>query len=211
MATNDKGGFSRIKNLEEGQLAYVHNHLSKGGEVMALARHMQQQWKVFTDVAEKSLFQQLNRYRTYLAQTDTKLVDKVVNTHGAALVRMRRTDKLDVLERMQALFHIQEGRLQLFIDKEASIKMPMAAIDKMITDMQGMLVQIQKVRFDLGIDAFAGVVPGGTIRVGMKTVTSPDGTVTNTALLESVSEADAILGRAMIPRDMGSVEVVSGS
>jgi hypothetical protein len=211
MAVSEKGGFSRIKNLEESQLLYVHNHLSKGGEVMTLTRHMQQEWKVFTDVAEKSLFQQLNRYRTYLAQSDTGLVDKVVNSNGAALVRMRRPEKLDVLERMQALFHIQEGRLQMFIDKEATIKMPMTAIDKVIMDMQMMLSQIQKVRFDLGMDAFMGAVPGGTIRAGFKAVVSPDGTVTTTALLESVSEADAILSRALIPRDMGSVEVVSGA
>lgn len=199
--------FSRIMALPEERLLYVNNWLSRNGQPMELARHIQRDWQVWTDVSEKTLQQQLNRYRDYLLDSSHKKGEI-----APVSVKARINRDMDPLERLVKLVQIQERRLQMFITREAEMKMPLSAVDKAIEGTAQLLKDIQKIRFDLGLDEFKGPVSssGNMIKGALKTITAPDGTVTTTHLYEAVSVADQILSRANITR-APRLEDASGS
>lgn len=191
-------GFARITSLPEDQKMVIDNWLTRGGEVMALTRQIQQDWKQFTDVAESSLYMQLNRYRSYLHATAKESLPSMVNSEGALIVKAQRNRNIDPMERLVALVEIQEKRLQMFLNKEAQVQMPIAGVEKVIDSTKELLKDIQKIRFDTGLDEFKGVVQGMQVRAGSKTITAPDGTSTTTQLFEAISVAEKVLERASI-------------
>lgn len=195
-------GFGRISKLTEDQQLYIRNWLIRGGESLALARYCQQEWKIWSDVNERTLGQQLNRYKKHLLETATEELPAVVNQHGAVIVKATRNRNIDPLERMVALLEIQEKRLQMFLNKEQQISMPIKGVDDVIKDAAGMIKDIQRMRFELGLDQYHVAQPGAMVRGVSKTVTTPDGTKTQHTLFEAVSMADQALARAGIPSDL---------
>lgn len=198
-------GFSRIRALPEERLTHVNNWLGRGGEVMALTRVIQQEWKIWTDVAERTLFQQLNRYKRWLLTQQDIDLPSLRTQDGAIVVKAARKRNIDVMERMNMLVAVQEQRLQTFLNQEAKLGMPIAGVDKTIEQTKELLKDIQKLRFDLGMDQYCGLQPANPmLRGASKTVTqNPDGsTSTTTQLFEAVAMADQILGRAAIPSNL---------
>lgn len=193
---------ARLKKLTDDQLLHVKNWLLRGGEVMALTRHIQQEWKIATDVNERTFCMQLNRYKKSLFQ-QTGAGSALTNEHGALIVKATRTRDIDPMERLVALVDIQEKRIQMFLNKEAQVQMPIAGVEKVIDSTKALLLDIQKLRFELGLDQYNGPVQGGqVVRGAVKTVEAPDGTKTTSTLFEAVAMADQVLQRAGIPANL---------
>ncbi len=50
--------------------------------------------------------------------------------------------------------------------------MPLSSLDALINDTRDLLLSIQKIKFDLGLDEYKGVVPG--VKTAATSVTRPD-------------------------------------
>lgn len=200
-------GYTRFKEFSPEQMQYVNDHLKRGAPVLELVRVIKLEWKLFADVADKTLHQQLNRYKIQHLTVETE-------RQSLELVRTKRKiEKLSPLERMVALFEIQEGRLQNFLDKEAKLGMPMPGVDKTVTDMMAMLGTIQKTRFDLGLDTFLGpqMVGGKQVTRSVTNMTlNADGSVSRVELTEAVTEATQILRRGLIGVTDVDVKEING-
>jgi uncharacterized protein YqgV (UPF0045/DUF77 family) len=187
-------GYQRIKALGEEQVRKINNDLQRGVAAMAVARMIQQEWKDFQDVGEKTLTQQLNRYRSSLVK-QTGL--DITGPDGKLEIKYLRGSSIKVLEELEMLAKVQTRRLQMMVTKEQEMGMAIGATGTIITDYQKLLEIVQKVRFDLGIDKYSG--PLGVRGVQSETV-SPDGTIHRTTVMEAVQTADQILTQAGIPR-----------
>jgi plasmid maintenance system antidote protein VapI len=197
-------GFSRIRKLPEDRLTHVNNWLARGGEVMALARFCQQEWKIWTDVNERTLMQQLNRYKKWvLVQKDPSLPE-MRTSDGALVVKATRQRNVDVMERLAALLDIQEKRIQVFLNQEAKLGMPLQGVDKVIDSTKQLLLDMQKIRFDLGMDEYVAP-PMPLLKGAVQRVTNSDGSSTTNMLFEAVAMADQALSRAMIPENLDSL------
>jgi hypothetical protein len=203
-------GFIRIRQLPDDKHLHIRNWLVRGGEVATLARLMQQDWKVLTDVNERTLAQQLNRYKKVLLVDITPEPPEIPTESGAVVSKRTKSRNIDPMERMVALLHIQERRLDMFIEREQSLKMPLSGVDKVIDATKGLLLDIQRLRFDLGLDEFRGVQPG-SVKGMIQRHMNPDGSSSTTTLFEAVSMADQIFSRAGIPTDLNALGSPYGS
>lgn len=188
-----KHGYARIKALGKERVLALNNLLARGGSTVAAARLVQQEWGQFQDVAEKTLIQQISRYK-----------HDHIQTISTADVQFEHKDKLygklNVLDEMVWLVNQQKQRLSRGMLKEKNSPFPMNVITREVETLQALLKDAQKLQFELGIDEYKGpVMQGG--RVMSASVTTPDGTVVKTQVAEAVQIATAILDKQGVPNE----------
>lgn len=186
--------FDRLQGLGEARFTKIRNELLRGIPAMALARTIQMEWGEFTDVAEKSLTQQLNRLR--IAMEEEAFGEETADSLERSSPRVRvnilgKEGTLNPLEEMEDIIRKQKRRIKRFLDKEEASNNAIPILNEIIKDQFKMIQDYQKARFDLGIDEFQGVIPG------MKTIsasaTLPDGTTIQKSVYEAVNLAEKIL------------------
>lgn len=188
--------YARLHGLGPERLTRINNDLARGTPVSAVARMIQQDWGEFTDVAETSLTQQLNRYRLDLEKGTITGEVKLAVSESEIDLRFLKGKTIDVLEELIALTKLQRSRVQTFYNKERSVGMPLSGTDKVVDAYKTLLLDIQKVKFDLGLDKYEGPVSG--FRAAQQSVTLPNGTQVHTQVLEAVNTAQEILNRTEI-------------
>jgi hypothetical protein len=178
--------FDRLQALGEPRWTLIRNELLRGEPAMALARKIQQDWNEFQDVAEKTLTQQLNRLRMQIEKgafgpaVTQKLEDSTPKQREQVLESF---GSLNALQTMENLIKIQVKRIRRLAEREQDMPMPIPNLTGMITDGAKMVESLQKMRFDLGLDEFHGVVPG--FRGTAAQMTLPDGTVLQKQVYEA--------------------------
>jgi hypothetical protein len=178
--------FKRLFAMGEEKVAVVNNMFATGSSAQSVARVIQGQWNEFKDVSEKTLTQQLLRYKAQHIVSDTVnkqlALPETSPEHGRVLVSM------NVLKEMQELAMIQKGRVLEFIEQTKSVKMPMSQISSDIKQLHEQLKDIQKMQFDLGVDTYAGPLLQAGRQSNSRT-TLPDGTVIENQTNEAVMGA----------------------
>lgn len=182
--------FSRIKALGPERVGVINNQLASGASAQSVARLIQQEWGMFPDVAEKTLMQQLLRYRSDCIESPILEQQLVVPEESE---KARKLDaKMDVLGELIDLAKLHRKRIDAFLDRESQLKMPIKGVSEDIRMMADLLKDVQKLQFDLGIDVYQGpVLQGG--KVTQSRLMSPDGTVIETQTIEAVQGALEIL------------------
>lgn len=180
--------FTRIHALGKERVMVINNKLANGASTYEIARLIQQDWKEFLDVAEKTLAQQLGRYKGSLATAvkETTNPDTVVVT---TLVT-----KVNVVSKLAELESMLKTRIQAALAKEKGLGgLLMGQLSKELSEYRQLLLDIQKVQFDLGIDEYRG--PLLQARAGVQTTTLPDGTVIHSQVAEAVQVAQNAIAR----------------
>jgi hypothetical protein len=188
--------FERIQELGEAKFAKVRNALMVGISAGALAREIRTVWGDLADIPEKTLTQQLSRLRIKMAQGafGAQAAEVLADKTKVNLVALKSSN-LKVLEELTALAGMQERRLQVMWDNERKGQKFNVHINPTVEFYKALLLDIQKIRFDLGLDEFKGVVPG--IKGKVDSMTLPDGTHMQRGVFDIVTSAEAILQRRL--------------
>jgi len=91
---------------------------------------------------------------------------------------------------------IQRTRVLALFEKEQELDRHVVGLNAVINDYRDLLVAIQKVKFDLGLDEFKRSIP---VRASETSVTSPDGTTVRRQVLEAYSTLEEIMTRRGMP------------
>jgi len=225
--------FERLQALGDEQFKKILNLLMRGEPAMHVARTLQQQppkgWGIFQDVAEKTLTAQLNRLREVAAEGafGLKAARRIAEGHTPQIKRLEHVS-ISVLVRMEELADIQRTRVLNLVEKEKDSLLPkignlhlpsnMPSSAKMapqeyrhlltqtnlvFNDYRQLLLDLQKIRFDLGLDEFKGPVSTTTARGATQTTTFPDGMSVQKQIFEAVTTIEQIFDARKIPRLIG--------
>lgn len=188
--------FSRLQNLGKDRFTKITSDLIRGTPAMSMARVIQTEWMEFQDVAEKTLTQQLNRLRIALEKKafgNTLTTDLEFSSKKKRVEILQGIGDLNVLHEIEELAFIQKKRIIRLSNREEAMPMPLSTLSEIIRDQQKLLEGIQKVRFDLGLDEYKGVLTG--VRAGSASITLPDGTNIHRQVYEAVDAVENIFAK----------------
>ncbi len=198
--------FDRLQALGEEKFKKIVNELMRGTPAMTLARTIQSEWGEFVGVAEKTLTQQLNRLRLTMQEgAFGEEAAQALKENGKIDIKMLKGVSIDVMGELVTLANVQRQRIQMIWEKEQEVKMPIAGLNTVINDQRDLLIQIQKMRFDLGLDEYKGVVPG--LKMKSESISLPDGTQAHRTVIDAVTTVEQIFKS----RGIEAPQVVDGS
>jgi hypothetical protein len=99
---------------------------------------------------------------------------------------------------MVSLVEVQELRINRFLEKEKEMPIPMTVLSDLLNDYAELLMKLQKMRFDLGLDEYKGANFAG--RVTTTKTLLPDGSQEQ----KTVMEAMAVMGNVFTTRGIGN-------
>lgn len=198
--------FERLKNLGEPRWSKIKNELIRGVPCMNLARQIQMEWHEFNDVAERTLTQQLSRLRIEMqkgifGEEAARDLEEAKTPHQKVEI-LSSFGSIDALQEMEKLVRIQMKRVVRLSVKEENMPLPIPNLNEIIRDEAELLKDLQKMRFDLGLDEFHGVLPG--IRGVTASATLPDGTQVQKSVYEAVDIMNSIFDKRGIGSSYGN-------
>lgn len=194
--------YDRLQDLGEEKFRAILNYLMRGKPAMSLARMIQQEWGDFPEVAEKTLTQQLNRLRLDAAQGafGKEAAAEIAKGATPKIARLNHLS-LSAAERMEELSVIQYERVIRLVQKESTLPLTKELLQQtnaVFNDYKELLKDIQKMRFDLGLDEFKGVIPGVRIAGASMSATLPDGSHIQKQVFEASTVIDEIFNKRKI-------------
>lgn len=157
-----KHAFKRLHELPKPTVAEVDQRLLAGEPASAVAKWLQTELQVFTDLKPESLKKNLERYRA------TDLKDRVLEdlkSGGKGKSTAALAKRLHALDEMEALVAIQKGRLNKVLLKETEL--PHGILLKSASDearlLKETLVELGKLQLETGVLTRAPKKVSGTV------------------------------------------------
>ena len=153
--------FERLQRLASEKFQKIVNELVRGTPSIIVARLIQQEWQDCQDVREDTLAKQLKRLHTAitngafggdLAQEATR--------KASVRIKLFHGSTLDCLDELVELAVMQKIRVVALWEKERELNMPLSSLKTLINNYRDLLLSIQKVKFDLGLNEYRCVIPG---------------------------------------------------
>lgn len=220
--------FERLQRLGAEKFDKVMNLLMRGEKIIRIAREIQAQpptgWGLLQDMGEKALMQQLFRLRVGIAEGSygKRMARQIADGHQPH-IRMLEKVSVRALDRMEELSELQRDRVLALVEKEKSSLIPLVSYSKgqatdkqllnpqeyrhlltqtnlVFSDYRQVLLDIQKMRFDLGLDEFKGPLPGMALKGATQTTTFPDGMSVQKQVFEAVATVERVFSARKIPQ-----------
>jgi len=152
--------FERFQRLGPEKFQRIINELMRGTPAVMVARLLQQDWQDVRDVAEDTLAKQLKRLHTAITNGafGGDLAEQA-RRHASVRIKLLHASSLDCLDEMNQLADIQRARMLWLLEKERVSGKRIAALDKVMTAYGNLIMNMQKVRFDLGLDEYKRGIP----------------------------------------------------
>lgn len=187
--------FERFERLGEEKFRTILNTLMRGQSAMGLARLIKTEWGLFPDVSEKTLTQQLNRLRLAAAEgIYGKEAATEIQAGAAPQLRLLERVSTSAITRMEELAIIVRTRVQSIALAEEKTAITdgkrLSATTQVFSEYSKLLQDIQKMRFDLGLDEYKGIVP--SVRGASLGIQLPDGTNVQKTVFEAMTTVDNI-------------------
>ena len=197
--------FERLQALGEEPFRKILNALIRGEPAQALARTIQQPppagWGLFGDVAELTLTQQLNRLRKAAAEGIFGAAEaKRILAVGKPNIDRLNHVSVPVLARLEELSEAQRTLVMALLAKATKEERTFTSVNEAVGNYRQILLDLQKLRFDLGLDEFKGPVSTTTARGASVTTTFPDGMSVQKQVFEAVTTVEQILNARKIPQ-----------
>lgn len=197
--------FERIQNLGEEKFTKIMNLLQRGESCRNVARTIQlappKGWGDFQDTSEHTLMMQLSRLKHAAANGMYGAAEaKRIREVGKPSIRRLEHISVPVLARIEELSETQRTLVMTLLAKATEEKRTFTSVNEAVENYRKILLDIQKLRFDLGLDEFKGPVAGTTIRGALQTTTFPDGMSVQKQVFEAVTTIEQILDARKIPR-----------
>jgi hypothetical protein len=188
--------FDRFQKLGEAKFQKIVNELIRGTPAQTVAR-LVHEWGDATEVREETLAKQLTRLHADITngafggdlaeQAKAKASVRITWLHGSTL---------NCLDALIEIAIIQRTRVLKLYEKELESCRHIVGLNAVINDYGNLLVAIQKVKFDLGMDEFKRSIP---VRAQQTSVTSSDGTTVQREVFEAYSTLEEIMTRRGLP------------
>lgn len=197
--------FERLQFLGEEKFTKILNQLMRGVVCRKVARYIQQPPPEglgdLQDMGEQTLMQSLNRLRHAAAEG-------AYGHHAAKrmlAVGRPNVDRLSqvsvrVLERMEELSEAKRTLVLVLLEKATAEKQTYKSVNDAVANYRQILLDLQKLRFDLGLDEFKGPVGSTAIRGATQTTTYPDGMSVQKQVFEAVTTIEQIFDARHIPQ-----------
>ena len=221
--------FERLQQLGQIKFTRILNALMRGEPAMTLARQIRTEWGDFGDVAEKSLTQQLSRLRLAASEGmfGEKVAAEIVKGAIPQIKALEGVTS-EVLTRMEEVANLQRQRVLMLVNHEREcftqdktmvpaqkgkvtfltsfkkdttklVPVPITSTNSVVNDYAQLLQDIQKIRFDLGLDEFKGVIPGMRIAAASSSEIRADGSTTQKQVFEAITTLETIFDRRKVP------------
>lgn len=202
--------FSHLHKLGEEKFQKIVNALMRGEKCIVVARMIQSPapdgWGDLHGLAERALMQQLFRLRTAIADgTFGRRMAKEIAEGRTPHLSMLEKISPRVLDRMEELSEWQRERVIALKAKEAESLLPqvgpkmapqeyrhlLTQTNMVFSEYRQTLLDLQDIRFKLGMDEFKGPV-GNNVRGISQTTTYPDGMSVQKQVFEAISTVERI-------------------
>lgn len=199
--------FDRLQNLGDEKFTKIVNLLIRGEPAQRLARTIQQQppqgWGEFQGVQEKTLTQQLNRLRTAAAEGmfGAKEAKRLAAVGKPNIDRLAGVS-VQVLARIEELSEAQRTLVMALLAKATKEERTFTSVNEAVGNYNKILLDIQKLRFELGLDEYKGPVGTTSVRGATQTTTFPDGMSVQKQVFEAVTTVEQILNARKIPQSI---------
>ena len=203
--------FERLQELGEEKFTKILNLLMRGESAMGVARILQQAppdgWGLFQGQSEKSLTRQLTRLRIQAAEgAFGPAVAQQIIAGATPQIKLLEKVSVPVITRLEEMSKIQRDRVMKLVEKEKLWDTTMPIMNEVLDNYRKLLLDIQKVRFDLGLDEFRGPVGVTSMRGATQSVTMPDGTNVQKQVFEAITMVDEIFTKRGIPFVSGNAK-----
>ena len=209
--------FVALQKLGTERFDQIVNALLRGERALTVARMMlappPEGWGVFEGMAEGSLEQQLKRLRQAMAKG-------YFNPKRAKILAMRKPAgpkileqvSVRVLDRLEELAEVQRDRVMELREKEKANLLPQVSAkmapqeyrhlltqtNAVLSDYRQTLLDLQDVRFKLGIDPLSVPQTGMMLKGALQTTNYPDGMSVQKQIFEAVSSVERVLNARQI-------------
>lgn len=190
--------YKRLQDLGEPKFKKILNYLMQGKSAESMALVIQEEWGECKDVVPKTLAEQLRRLRYSAAEGafGKEIAEKISNgftphiklLEGVTFGNLERFEELALLNRERVIRLIKKEQISC-IDGFPSRDM-VESTNSAVMAYRDLLLNIQKLRFDLGTDDFKG--PLTTVRGASTSTTLPDGTNIQRQLVEATSVLESV-------------------
>jgi hypothetical protein len=186
--------FDRLQTLGKDKFQKIVNELMRGTPVGMVARLILQDWGDCQDVREDTLAKQLKRLHTAITNGAFG-GDLAQEARRKASVRIKlfHGSNLNCLEELIDLALLQKNRVQKLWEKERQLNVPFSSLNSVINDYRDLLLCIQKIKFDLGLDENKGVMAG--VKATATTLTRSDGLKIQQQVFEAIEVVEDIFRR----------------
>lgn len=194
--------FERLQSLGEEKFRKVLNALERKETSQKVARAIQQQppdgWGDLQDMTEMALMQQLHRLRHAAADGIFGAAEAKRLASKPNITRLAHIS-VPILARMETLSESQCKLVEVLLAKATKEERTYTSVNDAVDNYRQTLIDLQKLRFDLGLDEFKGPV-GGVMRGASVTTTFPDGMSVQKQIFEAVTTLEQIFDKRKIPQ-----------
>jgi len=186
--------FDRLQKLGKEKFQKVVNELARGTPAQTLARLIQQAWGDLEDVREETLGKQLRRLSTTIANGafGGDLAEQA-KQRATVRIKLLHGSTLDCLDELIQIAAIQKSRVLRLWERERIYNVPLVMLNRVIRDYGNLIVTIQEMKFNLGLDEYRRTMPA--VAASDTSVTLTDGTRIQRKVLEAVAEMEEIFDR----------------
>lgn len=186
--------FERLQHLGKDKFQKIVNELMRSTPAIMIARLIQQEWGDCQDVREDTLAKQLKRLHTAITNgAFGGNLAQEARRNASVRIKLFHGSSLNCLEELIDLSVLQRDRVQQLREKERELNIPLSSLNIVINDYRDLLLCIQKIKFDLGLDEYKGVIPG--VKATATSLTRPDDLKIQQQVLEAIEVVEDIFRR----------------
>jgi hypothetical protein len=146
--------FRRLQALGEDKFRRITDEFMRGTPVSWVARLIQQEWGDCRDLEEYKLTRQLKRlYKAIWNEFFSRLEERA-QRNATFKTNLTGGSKHAVLEQLVELALLEQQRMVALLEKEQRGNKILGELTTVMSDYFKLLVAIQRLRFDLGIDEY---------------------------------------------------------
>jgi hypothetical protein len=185
--------YDRFSKLGKDKFQRIVNELVRMTPVIMVARLIQQDWHDCQSVGEATLATHLKRLQTAITNGafGGDLAEQA-RSRASVRIQLLHGSTLNCLDSLIEAAVIQRTRVLALYEQEQTLGKHIVGLNAVINDYRDLLVAIQKVKFDLGLDEFKRGIP---VRASETSITSPDGVTVRRQVLEAYSTLEEIMTR----------------
>ena len=195
--------FDRLHKLGPEKLQKIVNELMRGTPTVLVARLIQE-WGDASDVGEATLAKQLKRLHTAIENGafGGELAQEA-RRKASVRIKLLHGSTVDCLDQLIEIANIQRERVLALWDKERIWNKPIFKLNAAIRDYKNLLLAIQKIKFDLGIDEYRRGFP---VRAPHTSPTQPDSAALAQRAREAAEMVEKIFATRGVPKAAETVE-----
>ena len=145
--------FKYIQSMPSEYVEQFDALLYKGETVPNITKMVQEEWKLLTKIAPKTLEQYIYRYKHKVIVPAVMIASDAITPKSKLVVLEKIKGTIDVLEEVGQLVAVQKSRVKKLLDREREMPMLFNTLGKEIQTLSGLIGQYADIAVDFGVIA----------------------------------------------------------